>query len=132
MFRKLQKGLLLCSMPVSEESQRTLEDAQEITTNLLLIETNLGEKLQERSKVTRSFHGGTSKPLPANTSNLYAVEVITTANARNRTLFTNSLKLFILTPICYIIRSSLYVNIHRKRPFEFPVIQNIIFESHGK
>ncbi|HHT9130659.1 MAG TPA: hypothetical protein ACFYEC_07340 [Candidatus Brocadiaceae bacterium] len=59
MFRKLQKGLLLCSMPVSEESQRTLEDAQEIAKNLLLIETNLEENLQERSKVTRDSHGGT-------------------------------------------------------------------------
>ena len=103
-----------------------------MATNLLLIKPNLGEKMQERSQVTRSSHGGTSKPLPANTSNLCAVEVITIANARYRTLFTNSLKFLILTPICYIIRSSLYVNIHRKFSTEFPVIQNIIFESHGK
>lgn len=81
MVRKLQKWLLLCSMSVNEESQHTLEDAQEIATNLLFIETNLREKLQEHSKVTRSFHGGTSRPLPANTFNVYAVEVITFANA---------------------------------------------------
>ncbi len=71
-------------MPVNEENQYTLEDpedAQELATNLLFIETNLREKLQERSKVTRSFHGGTSRLLPANTSNVYAVEVITFANA---------------------------------------------------